>query len=522
MYLDISLKKILLLCAVGVILYAAVNATFFLKDARYGSTPPFASAALAVEEISLRSLYGFLGVVWDIERRVQSVFGPGTGEVERTARAVPVLTYHRIVNSKNDLNNVTANNFHDQMLTLKEAGWQTITLAEYRAYMRGDITLPEKSFLITFDDGAKESFYPVDPILSALGYSAVMYVIAHAAEIPESTYYLSSTEIRRMLETGRWEIGSHSYDGHRPYSTDSAEGEGLFFADKLWRAEDGRLETVEEFRARVHEDLVHARSDLESTYGGVIETFAFPLGNETGIAGSANFPEGASITEHEAGEIYALGFLQTSNNVFSFNYPSHRAFIAYRIHVDYDWSGARLLRQLEVGLPKDVPYQDSFAENRGWIAAWGMLDVGTHNLALHSDSDASSASIFLDGTYLWDSYTFDASAHWQSGSISLLVDLIDAKTYDTCAFSPGSVRIQHTESGTTTVAAEKRNALITFGPDVHIGARVHGDVIECTWNYTSVIEVYDRSHGGGVGVQVWNPMLGSASAQLSEVLVRPF
>src|SRR3989344_4642328 len=204
MYLDISLKKILLLCALGIILYAAVSATFLLKDARYGSTPPFASAGLAVEEVSLRSLYGFLGVVWDIERRVQGVFGRGHGEEKRTARAIPILTYHRIVHSLNDLNNVTAGNFRDQMLTLKEAGGQTITLPEYHAYMRGDISLPEKSFLITFDDGAKESFYPVDPILSALGYSAAMYVIAHAAEIPDSAYYLSSTEIRRMLKTGRW------------------------------------------------------------------------------------------------------------------------------------------------------------------------------------------------------------------------------------------------------------------------------------------------------------------------------
>lgn len=522
MYIDQSLKKILLLSVLGIVLYAAISATFSLKEARYGSTPPFASVGLAIEEISLRALYGFAGVIWDIERRIREGSLSSSTHERRAARAIPVLTYHRIVRSENDLNNVTTNNFRDQMVTLKNAGWETITLEEYRGFMRGDITLPEKSFLITFDDGAKDSFYPVDPLLDALGYSAVMYVIAHAAETPESTYYLSPTEIQRMQGTGRWEIGSHSYDGHRPYPTDPEGREGLFFADKLWRADENRLETVEEFRTRVHDGLAYARTDLESTYGGSIDTFAFPLGNETGVAGSANYPEGASVTEREASGIYALGFLQTTNNIYSFNYPQNRSFIAYRIHVDHDWDGARLLAELEAGLPKDLPYQDTFAENRGWISAWGTLDIGTRNLALQADHDASSASIFLDGTLLWDTYTFDASAAWQSGSISLLVDLIDARTYDACAFSAGSVRIQHTERGTTTVAAEEKNPLIAFGPNVQIGARVHGDVIECTWNYTSIIEVYDRSHSGGVGVQVWNPALGSASAQLSEVLVRPF
>lgn len=521
MYLDLSFKKIAAVTLLCIVLYACVSLTFALKDSRYGSTPPFASVSLAWQELSSRVMYGLYGEVWRVEREVRKMLSGASISSTHEAYAIPILTYHRVVVSRNDLNNVTTRNFRDQMLTLKNAGWETITLKQYEAYLRGNVTLPEKSFLLTFDDGAKESFYPVDPVLKALGYNAVIFVIAHAAETAESTYYLSPTEINRMLETGRWEIGSHSYDGHRPYETDSEGGTGVFFADKLWRAEEGRLETAVEFTERVRDDLVHAKQDLESTYNVQINSFAFPLGNETGVAGAANFPEGAAITENEAEKVYEFGFLQTDNGVYSYNYyPVKHSFISYRIHVDYDWDGERLLQKLMQGLPKDLPFQDTFTENRGWVVAWGQLSLGRNNLSLHADPDSSSASAFLDGSALWDNYVIDAAVEWHVGSVSLLADLVDAKTYDSCAFSDGEVRIEHTEAGKTTVSAHKRLSQVTHGENVRIGMRVHGSTIECTWNYTSVIETYNRSQYGGVGVQVWDPQLGVASVQVSEMLVR--
>jgi len=37
--------------------------------------------------------------------------------------------------------------------------------------------LPEKSFLLAFDDGVKSSYYNTDTLLRALDYNAVMYII---------------------------------------------------------------------------------------------------------------------------------------------------------------------------------------------------------------------------------------------------------------------------------------------------------------------------------------------------------
>lgn len=510
-------------------LFGASYYTFVLKDRAYGETPPFASFVLLIEEASLRSWYA-------IEKTVRSngllgavgtplSFASSTQSdiiVMTPAQAIPVLTYHRIASTDDEFT-VTRERFRNQMFALKAAGWETITLDEFRSYMKGEAIVPQKSVLITFDDGAKESFYPVDPLFELLGYEGVIYIIAVSAHIPGSAYYLYPPEIERMLETGRWEIGSHSYDGHRAYPADASGRDGVFFADLLWLFEAGRLETEEEFTLRVRDDLIRARGELETTYGMPIETFAFPLGNETGVRGAANFPEGASITEYEANRIYDLGFLQTDNTLaYTYNYPEYASFIARRIRVEYDWDAARLLEELEGGLPKSLPYQDDFSDDRGWILSWGTFDLGRNNFDLHTDPKRSSASVVLDGTILWDDYVYHAALDWESGSAFLLADVEHSKTYRACAFSDGVVEIQETRGGETRILARHEDARITYGSAVAAGIRVHNNTIECLWDYTSVVESHTRTWSGGIGVQTWNPEIGTATLGITEILVRPY
>ncbi|MBI4094037.1 polysaccharide deacetylase family protein [Candidatus Kaiserbacteria bacterium] len=501
----------------------SVVLTFDIKDKRYGSTPPFASAGLFLQEVMLRVEYAIEGAALKSSQFASAAFSvfQGDEQMRSSARAIPILTYHRIV-WNSDEKNVSVRNFRDQMYALKHAGWETITLEEYKDFMAGKLTLPERSLLITFDDGAKESFYPVDPLFRALHFEGVIFIIASAMYTPESVYYLAPEEIQRLLKSNRWEIGSHSFDGHRPYVADSEGREAIFFADKLWLPEEQRLESEKEFEARVRSDLRKARETLEREFGVEVDAFAFPLGNETGIEGAANFPEGASITERAASELYDLGFLQTSNRDYSFNYPEESKFLAWRVHVHHDWDGARLVQELEGGLPKQLPFSDNFAEDHGWIPAWGTLDRGRNNLSLKAFPDASSASAFLDGSNLWDDYSFDVSMDWQSSHVFLLADVANSKTYDACVYSPGVVRLQSVHNGKVTTLAEMEDERIAYGSDARAGVRVRGAVIECLWNYESIVEAYSRERKGGVGVQVWDSELGKASLRVSEALVRPF
>ncbi|MBI5456342.1 polysaccharide deacetylase family protein [Candidatus Kaiserbacteria bacterium] len=527
-------RKVVIVLAGAACMCFLVYGTFYAKQQLFGSTP-----AVYATVTGLRYAIDTLAAMFEYEgsRLIGSAAGAfGIGGKpsaslpnEGPARTIPVLTYHRVVSDSNDLNNVTISNFRDQMRALKKAGWSTVTLSEFEEFMQGERELPQKSFLLTFDDGAKESFYPVDPILRALGFNASIFIIVRSSETPESTYYLSPEEIKQLLSSGRWSIGSHSYDGHQPNPAENG-GEGVFFADKMWLEAAGRLETDAEFRTRVRGDLARAKSALETRYSVPIYSLAFPLGNETGIEGAANFPEGSEITEDEARGIYEFGFIQTENQTYTANFPrssessAHLAndFLVRRIHVDHDWDGERLLTIMENSLPKQLPFEDDFREQKGWLLSWGTLESGRNNFVLTASNDRTSASAFLDGSALWDDYSFDVAANWQGGHAFLLADVVDSRTYDACAFSPGSVRVQRTVHGVTTTLAEKKDERIQYGENARLGIRAHGSVIECTWGFQSIVEMYDRNTTGGVGIQIWDPELGKARVQVSSVIARPY
>jgi peptidoglycan/xylan/chitin deacetylase (PgdA/CDA1 family) len=444
---------------------------------------------------------------------------------EKMAQSIPALTYHRIVSDSSDVSNVTKSRFKDQMVSLKKAGWETVSLQEFEEFMRGERQVPEKSFLLTFDDGAKESFYPVDPILAALGYEATNFIIVASSETLNSTYYLNPYEIERMLKSGRWSIGSHSYDGHRPYPVDASGTTGIFFADRIWNSTLNRLETEAEFDLRVEKDLRDSQKALSEKYSVPINSFAFPLGNETGINGANNFPEGSQDTEALARRIYEFGHVQTDNQQFTSNIPFTRAaseqFRIYRIHVDYDWDGARIVSLLENSREKTLPFEDDFSQNHGWIPSWGNVELGRNNFVLRANADGTSASAFLDGTQLWDRYSFDAAFNWTSGHMLILADVVNASTYHACVFSPGVVHIQETKNGVTTTLAERKDSRIGYGSG-SAGVRVHDSVIECRWNFASIAETYNRSFTGGAGIQAWNEQNGAASLTISSVIARPY
>lgn len=504
------------LIAIGALLCALLFATFSAKDNRFGSTPFYASVALGWQQALGYSLY-------PLERAVRDFFAALSGSAAVSgvrsgdARAMPVITYHRLVDDA-DGANVTFANFKDQMEALKNAGWDTITLKEYEAYMRGDISLPERSVLVTFDDGAKQSFYPVDPILKSLDFNAVNYIIVGDSTRSETTYYLSPQEIRNMLDTGRWEIGSHSYAGHNPYPVDAAGHEGHFFSDKLWLESDGRLETDEEFRARVEADMRDARDALATTYGSPIRGFAFPFG-DTGET-SVNYPESHGVVVAAAADIYDYAWVQPGAGQFTFNYPHEDSFLMRRIKVAPEWEGEDLIAALERGVGKPIPYTDDMTADRGWMRTWGSVQTLPDGTLFSANAESAGASAFLDGTGFWQNYEATMRGDWESGYAVVMASLSDSTHYRDCAFNDGEVSIRETRGDARDTLAAAKNAAVRRGSGVSLGIRVQNGIVQCLYEGGVVLEVRGITpRTGGVGFQVWHPQTGTASFFATELSV---
>jgi peptidoglycan/xylan/chitin deacetylase (PgdA/CDA1 family)/SAM-dependent methyltransferase len=138
---------------------------------------------------------------------------------------LPILMYHRIASTGSSTTvryRVTPESFEEQLSYLRDAGFYSIGLEDWRIAMEARKPLPGRAVLITFDDGYLDFFTHAWPLLKHYGFSATVFLVAdeigrtntwdhsYGEEIP----LLGWKEIRRLRDEGV-EFGSHSVS-HRP------------------------------------------------------------------------------------------------------------------------------------------------------------------------------------------------------------------------------------------------------------------------------------------------------------------
>lgn len=441
------------------------------------------------------------------------------------AVSIPVLTYHSVLPGKEDGTserissfegqNISLAQFKEQMFALKQAGWHTVTLKEFEAFMRGEKNLPEKSFLLTFDDGAKNSFYPVDPLLSALDYNAVAFILPAHSLGDRSTYYLNKNEVHRVLNTGRWEIQSHGDAIHvaRPITSDGSVQENAL-SNRLWLQEQNRLETHEEYASRIEADLHSAKVKLEEEFGVPITSFAFPFGDYG--QNRSNDPLAEETIRAAAKKEYSLVFYQNWNEGdFLFNSPAADAFMIKRIPVDPTWDGGTLLSLMSNHAPKSLPYEDTFTANNGWQSEWGDMVVGTGGLRLAAQGTTTGALALLDGTAAWRDYQVEMDVEWSHGYVMVLFDMKSARTGRACVYSAdGWVQLQNRTEDDIFILRESKHDIVSAGAHT-IGAITRGTTSACLFDGERVIDAELPETYGGIGAAVWAP-----EEQVAEVFIK--
>ncbi|MFA6383500.1 MAG: hypothetical protein WCX17_03685, partial [Parcubacteria group bacterium] len=201
---NLKMIKIILVILMLAVVFVMVKGIGLLKNNYYWRTQFF-----AMQYDYLREKVAFINYE---HGGIGSWFGLSQGNSiplsvkNQTAKSLPILLYHGVIEDSNwklDDVNMSLADFREQMFALKKDGYQTVTLEDYWAFMNGKKTLPVKSFMLTFDDGRSDSYYPVDPILKVLNYTAVMNVITGRSLGPnneKSNFHLSQIELEKMVE----------------------------------------------------------------------------------------------------------------------------------------------------------------------------------------------------------------------------------------------------------------------------------------------------------------------------------
>lgn len=94
---------------------------------------------------------------------------------------IPILEYHRVSDkiSGKDVHSVYVQDFQWQMKYLFENNYNVISLQDFYDNVNNKNVLPEKSIIITFDDGHRDNIYYAAPILRQYNFKAIMFIVSN-------------------------------------------------------------------------------------------------------------------------------------------------------------------------------------------------------------------------------------------------------------------------------------------------------------------------------------------------------
>lgn len=136
---------------------------------------------------------------------------------------LPVLMYHGVHSNPKKAGDyvITPQALEEDLLYLQRQGCTTVVMSDLIAYVQQGTPLPEKPVMITFDDGYYNNLEQCLPLLEKYDMCAVIsvvgsYIVNQAEQDSHITAYsyLTFPEIQTLLESGRIEIGNHTYDLH--------------------------------------------------------------------------------------------------------------------------------------------------------------------------------------------------------------------------------------------------------------------------------------------------------------------
>jgi hypothetical protein len=139
-----------------------------------------------------------------------------------TYNGLPVLMYHSVIDSgpTDDLN-ITTRQLDRQLCHLVKRGYTPILLSELLDYINQNKPLPSKPVLLTFDDGYKNNYTLLYPLLQQYNLKANIFLVAGfiKASPDDKTgkeNFLNVDQIREM-NSAAIEFGLHSYE-HKSYN----------------------------------------------------------------------------------------------------------------------------------------------------------------------------------------------------------------------------------------------------------------------------------------------------------------
>ena len=244
---------------------------------------------------------------------------------EKETVTLPIVMYHHISNDPSKWNKyvISIEEFRADMEYLYSKGFESINFSQLLAWQKGEFDMPEKPFMISFDDGFTSTAAYAEPIMKELGFNGIAAIIGSVcdefSQNGENDAELSSLsweEAVKMAERGTIELQCHTWNLHKntnPIGCSKRKGE-----------------SSEEYRYRISSDLSKFLSGCRENGVEVAMSIAYPFGayNEEisdivmdmGFLGAFTCTEEINVLTGEPKELYYLGRFNRPHGISSENF----------------------------------------------------------------------------------------------------------------------------------------------------------------------------------------------------------
>ncbi len=171
---------------------------------------------------------------------------------------IPILCYHNLNPVKPGSMNLTPKKFEAQIKWIKDNGFTIIPLKEAVEYLQGTrATLPNKSIVVTVDDGWKSVYTYMFPIIKKYQIPVTLFIYPETISVGKNA--LTWDELKDLQKTGFFDVQSHTYS-HPNFKQEKRHLSG------------------EKYAQFVTMELVKSKKMLEEKLGTKMTLLAWPFG----------------------------------------------------------------------------------------------------------------------------------------------------------------------------------------------------------------------------------------------------
>ncbi len=217
--------------------------------------------------------------------------GAAVASAQPSGAALRIIMYHQISENSKLWGDyvIPLDLLEKDFQYMKENGIQPISFKSLQDYVSYGKELPEKSVLITFDDGERSFLTKVLSILEKYGYPANVNIVGaltmlytENGDTDDRYAYLNIADVERLWNHPLVEVGCHSYNMH---SLGSRRGMGKKYS-----------ESDTDYKNALQKDFALFEEHFGKYFENRLKILAYPYGIRTAALRETAYEKGFEIT----------------------------------------------------------------------------------------------------------------------------------------------------------------------------------------------------------------------------------